>query len=79
MGIYLREPTLPTVGAVKAEAARRLSVTDWYITRAMDPSDGREVPAEVLAQRSAIRAASDEIEALEPIPADFADDVRWPA
>jgi hypothetical protein len=27
----------------------------------------------------AVRAASDALEALDPIPADFADDARWPA
>ena len=32
----------------------------------------------IWAQIAAIRAASDTIEALDPIPADFNDDSRWP-
>ncbi|MGX1100262.1 hypothetical protein [Amorphus sp. MBR-141] len=72
-------PPQPTVTAnhVREEARRRLALTDWYVTRAADPSDGTPVPPEILAHRSAIRTACDAVLAEDPIPVDFADDDRW--
>lgn len=70
---------LPAVTAaeVKTEAARRLATTDWYVIRAAE--GGAAVPEAVTAYRAAVRAASGEIEACDPIPADYADDSYWPA
>ena len=70
-------PELPTIAEVKAEAARRLAPTDWYVIRAAE--GGTPVPSDVLAYRAAVRAASNDIEAMEPIPADLANDSYWPA
>lgn len=61
---------------VRAEAARRLAATDWMVMRAAE--GGKPVPADVLSLRAAIRARSNEIEAMTPIPPDFADDHWWP-
>lgn len=66
-----------TVGQVKAEAGRRLSATDWYVIRASE--GGSAIPEAVLAERAAIRTRSNEIEAMVPIPADFASDQHWPS
>jgi hypothetical protein len=65
------------VGYVKAEAARRLSATDWYVVRAME-QHGKQVPKEIEAHRAAIRAASDALEAMKPVPADYPADKYWP-
>lgn len=67
----------PTTADIKAEAARRLRLTDWYVIRAADPSDGTPVPADIQTQRDAIRTASDALEAMDPIPSDYADDRHW--
>lgn len=66
-----------TADAVKAEARRRLAPTDWYVIRKGDT--GQDVPETVTAHRAAIRAASAVVEALDPIPTDYAADARWPA
>lgn len=72
-------PKRPTVAEIKAEAARRLAATDWYIVRAADPSGGAPIPDEILAQRAAIRAACEALEAMAPrYPHDFTDDRHWP-
>lgn len=73
----VQEPAPATVADVKAEAARRLYSTDWYVIRAAE--GGAAVPETVTAYRAAVRAASGEIEALDPIPEDYYDDSRWPA
>lgn len=67
---------MPTAEMVKAEASRRLAPTDWYAIRKADTGEG--IPEAVAAYRSAVRAASGEIEAMGPIPADYADDGYWP-
>lgn len=47
--------------AKRAAARQYLADTDWYITRALDPSDGRPVPEDVLTARAQARkTASDE-------------------
>lgn len=51
------------VGQVKATARSLLSETDWKIQRSYDPSSMKPVDAATLAEREAIRAASDENEA----------------
>jgi hypothetical protein len=61
---------------VKALAGRLLSYTDWYVTRQQE--GGAAIPAEVLAYRQAVREASNAIEAMDPIPADFRDPKYWP-
>jgi len=50
------------VGTVKQSAASQLAQTDWYITRAQDPSSAREIPEQVLEERGLIRSKSDEKE-----------------
>lgn len=62
---------------VKAWAGRILSYTDWYVTRQHE--GGPEVPEHILTYRQAVRDRSGEIEAMEPIPADFRDPKYWPA
>jgi MoxR-like ATPase len=39
-----------------AEALAELAVTDWYVIRAADPSDGLPIPEDVIARRRAARA-----------------------
>ena len=46
---------------VKEQCADRLSQTDWYVIRAAE--GGAAVPADILSQRQAIRAKSNELEA----------------
>lgn len=65
-----------TPGQVKAHAGRILSYSDWYVTR--DLEGGGSVPDAMLAYRQAVRDASNAIEAMEPIPADFTDPKYWP-
>lgn len=60
---------------VKAHAGRILSYTDWLELRA---SSGQQIPPEMIAYRQAVRDRSGEIEAMEPIPADFRDPSYWP-
>lgn len=62
---------------VKAHAGRLLSYTDWYVTRQQE--SGTAIPDEVSAYRQAVRERSGEIEAMQPIPADFTDSKHWPA
>lgn len=69
-------PAPITAADVKIEAGRRLSGTDWYVIRAAE--GGAAVLETVAAYRAAVRAASNEIEAQDPIPADYADDSYWP-
>lgn len=61
---------------VKAHAGRLLSYTDWVVVKALDTGEPAD-PA-ILAKRQAIRDASNAIEAMEPIPADFTDPKYWP-
>lgn len=68
-------PPAVTIEEVKAFAGRLLRVTDWMVTRSLE---GTPVPPDVLAYRAAIRAASNEIEAMAPIPQDFKDAKWWP-
>jgi len=70
-------PAPVTADRVRQEAARRLGPTDWYVVRAADPTSGGRVPQAVIDARTAIRAACDALLALDPIPADFAEDCRW--
>lgn len=43
----------------------------------MNKSDGVAIGVEKFAQINAIRAKSDELEAMDPIPADYTDDSYW--
>lgn len=70
-------PEPVTVEMVKREAGRRLKYTDWYVTRAADPTDGRPVPESVLAERAALRAAAERLEAMVPIPPDYRSEEHW--
>lgn len=64
-----------TAGDVKAEARRRILAfaPEWKQLNAI-----REGDSELFAKLDAIRAASDAIEAMDPIPDDYNDDERWP-
>jgi len=76
VGFVFRSVAAPiTARQVKYEAGRRLRATDWMVMRAME--GGKPVPPDVLDQRTAIRAASDRIEQMVPIPPDFAADHHW--
>lgn len=73
-------PVLPFVigpAQVKLEAARRLAATDWMVIRAAE--GGTPVPEDIAAARATIRASSNAIEAMTPIPRDFDDDRYWSA
>src|SRR5690606_31010213 len=61
-------PVILTPQEVKAHAGRILSYTGWMELRA---STGQQIPPEMIAYRQAVRDRSGEIEAMEPIPADF--------
>jgi hypothetical protein len=61
---------------VKAHAGRLLSYTDWVVVKALDT--GKPADPAILAKRQAIRDASNALEAMDPIPADFIDPKYWP-
>ena len=65
------------IAGIKAEARRRIEATGlpWMVER--EVSGGDPVPQTVKDQAAAIRAASDALEAMDPIPADYADDGHW--
>jgi hypothetical protein len=73
----MKVATAVSIHDVKVEQARRLSLTDGYVTRAADPTDGRPVPDDILAQRAAIRLAATALEAMTPIPGDYRADHHW--
>lgn len=81
-GKHKTPPPPPPVFAepadVKAEAARRIEsvLPMWMVARAV--SGGGPIPAEASAQAEAIRKASNDIEAMRPIPFDFDNDKWWP-
>ena len=60
---------------VKAHAGRILSYSDWVDIRSIN---GPAADPEMLAYRQAVRDASNEIEAMDPIPSDFRDPKYWP-
>ena len=64
--------------AVKAEAQRRIleAVPEWRQRNAL--AAGQAEAAAAWAPINAIRAASDALEAMDPIPADYAADHHWP-
>ncbi|KQT50342.1 hypothetical protein ASG47_19760 [Devosia sp. Leaf420] len=75
-----------TADEVKALAARLLRETDWQVTRHRDEVDAAqptsltaEAYAGLLDARQAIRDASNRIEAMDPIPADFRNPSYWSA
>jgi len=70
-------PVVITAAEVKAHAGRLLSYTDWVVVRALDT--GTPADPDVIAYRQAVRDASNALEAMNPIPADFTDPKHWPA
>lgn len=70
------ETRVVTALEVKAHAGRLLSYTDWVVVRELDT--GSPADPAILDKRQAIRAASNAIEAMDPIPADFTDPKYWP-
>ena len=81
-------PVVRTITAdqVKYVARKRLEATDWKVTRHRDqqasgePTSLTEAEFEALhAERQAIRAASNAIEQMDPIPEDFWQDHYWSA
>lgn len=70
-------PPAPSTAAVKAEAARRIEQRYplWRQLNVMR-AGGDELVA-MSSDIDALRARSDEMEAMVPIPADFADDRWW--
>lgn len=82
--VDVTEAPAVTVAQVKHAARRRLAATDWKVARHRDQVDSGQptslTEAEyqaLLVERQAIRAASNRIEALTPIPADFWADHHW--
>jgi hypothetical protein len=71
-----QEARLVTALEVKAHAGRLLSYTDWVVVRALDT--GTPADPEIISKRQAIRDASNALEAMDPIPADFLDPKYWP-
>lgn len=72
---YVAPPV--TADMVKAEAARRIgeAIPRWMIER--EWSGGEPVPQERKDEAALIRLRSNEIEQLDPIPADFREDTYW--
>lgn len=77
-GVPSPKPVQPVIIApseVKAHAGRILSYTDWLEIRAIS---GTPMAPEMADYRQAVRDRSGEIEAMDPIPADFRDASYWP-
>jgi hypothetical protein len=79
-------PDAVSIAHVKYVARKRLEVTDWKVTRHRDEVEAGEETSitqdeyEALqVERRAIRAASNAIEQMDPIPADFWQDHYWSA
>ena len=71
------DPSSATRAMVKAEAARRIEAA-YPLWRQMNiVREGGAALAAMTAMIDAIRAASDAIEALQPIPGNFADESYW--
>ena len=68
---------LVTTSMVKAEANRRIEAVYPLWRQANVLREGGEAVAAMGTAIDAIRAASDAIEALNPIPADYAADHYW--
>ena len=68
---------LVTVDDIKRRAHVLISATDWHRDRAVDRED-TETLTQLRSYRQAVRQASDALEALDPIPADYADPRHWP-
>jgi hypothetical protein len=51
----MRTPEGERREAARDDARGYLAETDWYVTRAADPSDGRAMPEDVAAGRAAAR------------------------
>lgn len=68
----------PVLSDVDDEQNKRLSLTDYYISRSVDPSDGRELSQQSIDARRAIRSGGIYLRSLYPnIPLDFKDDKYW--
>lgn len=70
-------PPPVTVEMVKGEAARRIgeAIPRWMIEREM--TGGEPIPQGRKEAAALIRAKSNEIEAMSPIPQDFTDNKYW--
>ena len=69
------DPVVITAAEVKQHAGRILSYTDWVDIRALS---GTPADPAMVAYRQSVRDASNEIEAMDPIPTDFRDPKYWP-
>ncbi|MEG6510087.1 hypothetical protein V6C03_14040 [Methyloligella sp. 2.7D] len=65
------------IAGIKREAGRRIeqAMPRWMIDR--EVSGGAAIPQAAKDEAAAIRARSDAIEAMDPLPEDFADDACW--
>lgn len=72
-------PPAPTAASVAVEAARRIEERYplWRQLNLVRAGDGTDLEA-MSSFIDAVRGRSNEIEAMTPIPADFADDQWWP-
>lgn len=74
----MRYEILIKAADLRVEAARRIEAR-YPIWRQLNVMrEGGEPLAAMTAFIDAVRAASDQLEVLEPIPGDFASDHRWP-
>ena len=70
-------PVIVPVSDVKLEAARRIRqiIPRWKMERAV--SGGKPIPPADRKAAQAVRDASNRIEKMNPLPADFTDDRYW--
>lgn len=71
------DPT-PCVQSVEREAARRLSITGHARAAACEAATGRPMPLPLRIYGLQVRAIALALAELDPIPADFRDDLYWP-
>lgn len=79
-GAPIEDPPItdPHLGDVDSEQNRRLAITDYYVSRSVDPSSEQSLPDEIILARRTARAGGAYLRSLAPnIPLDFRDDKYW--
>jgi len=69
----------PTPDDVRQEVRRRLARANLVALRALSVASGHEMPKTALYLVMQIEFVGQSLAALNPIPADFADDLYWPS
>lgn len=75
----LRNAVQPTPDDVRQEVRRRLARANLIALRALSVASGYEMPKTALYLAMQIEFVGQSLAALNPIPADFADDLYWPS